>query len=149
MCSPPPRSNALAEGIKARWKAAPAQALRLRPIWQRPTQTPPTPRASGAAALVFERSCAGCHGDLSDPAKRNDAPVGSIEDPDFLALISNQALRRIIITGRPDLGMPSSADATGRGDDFRPLTAADVDALVALLADRRERSDGGVELAEP
>ena len=29
-----------------------------------------------------------------------------INDPDFLALISDQALRRIIITGRSDLGMP-------------------------------------------
>ena len=29
---------------------------------------------------------------------------GAINAPAFLALISDQALRRIIITGRPDLG---------------------------------------------
>ena len=30
-----------------------------------------------------------------------------MNEPDFLALVSDQALRRIIITGRPDLGMPN------------------------------------------
>ena len=57
--------------------------------------------------------------------------------PAFLALISDQALRRIIITGRPDLGMPTYAENDGRPSDFQPLTSAEIDDLVALLADWR------------
>ena len=49
---------------------------------------------------------------------------GAINDPDFLALISDQALRRYVITGRPDLGMPDYADPTGRPEGFQPLTSA-------------------------
>jgi hypothetical protein len=47
-------------------------------------------------------------------------------------------LRRIIITGRPDLGMPDYAGADGRASDFQPLSAADIDHLVALLASWRK-----------
>ena len=53
--------------------------------------------------------------------------------PAFLALISDQASRRIIITGRPDLGMPNYAETDGRPEDFQPLTSAEIDDLVALL----------------
>ena len=65
-------------------------------------------------------------------------PVGAINDPDFLALISDQALRRCVIAGRPDLGMPDYADPTSRPDDFRPLLHQDVTNVVALLADWRQ-----------
>ena len=40
-------------------------------------------------------------------AARTATCVGAINDPAFLALISDQALRRYAITGRPDLGMPA------------------------------------------
>jgi hypothetical protein len=59
---------------------------------------------------------------------------GPINDPAFLSLVSNQALRRYIIAGRPDLGMPNFAGKAGRPPDFRPLDSDQVDALVALLA---------------
>jgi cytochrome c oxidase cbb3-type subunit 3 len=78
---------------------------------------------------VFARACAGCHGEDG----RGGAEAGAINDPSFLALISDQALRRLIITGRPDLGMPDYARADGREPDFRPLTSKDVDDLVDLL----------------
>jgi cytochrome c oxidase cbb3-type subunit 3/ubiquinol-cytochrome c reductase cytochrome c subunit len=60
--------------------------------------------------------------------------VGAINDPDFLALISDQALRRLVITGRPDLGMPDYADPKGRPEGFKPLTSQEVTDVVALLA---------------
>ncbi len=62
-------------------------------------------------------------------------------DPDFLDLISDQALRRIIITGRPDLGMPTYHDKDMRPGDFEPLTSAEIDQLVALLSARRTPSE--------
>jgi cytochrome c oxidase cbb3-type subunit 3 len=78
---------------------------------------------------VYARACAGCHGEDG----RGGTGAGAINDPSFLALISDQALRRLIITGRPDLAMPDYAGADGRDPDFRPLTSKDVDDLVDLL----------------
>jgi cytochrome c oxidase cbb3-type subunit 3/ubiquinol-cytochrome c reductase cytochrome c subunit len=60
---------------------------------------------------------------------------GAINNPAFLALISDQALRRTIITGRPDLGMPAYDRKGGQA-----LTPADVDDLVALLRYWRQGS---------
>ena len=51
--------------------------------------------------------------------------------------MSDQALRRIIITGRVDLGMPSYREHRGRADSFAPLTAEEIADLVALLASWR------------
>jgi mono/diheme cytochrome c family protein len=80
---------------------------------------------------VFAVACATCHGDKGEGIKDS---AGAINDPAMLSLMSNMLLRRIIITGRPDLKMPDFADSTGRGNDFKPLTAEDVDDLVALLS---------------
>ena len=60
--------------------------------------------------------------------------AGAINDRAFLALISDQALRRVIITGRRDLGMPDYSDSNWRSPKFKPLTSAEIDDLVALLA---------------
>ncbi len=78
-------------------------------------------------------ACASCHGDDG----RGGKSAGAINDPNFLALISDQALRRYVITGRPDLGMPDYADPKGRPEGFQPLTSQDVANVVALLADWR------------
>jgi cytochrome c oxidase cbb3-type subunit III len=79
---------------------------------------------------IFARACADCHGDNG----QGGSSGGPINDRAFLALTSNQALRRLIITGRPDLGMPDYATGDGRSPDFKTLTAKDVGDLVALLA---------------
>jgi mono/diheme cytochrome c family protein len=82
---------------------------------------------------VFVDACAGCHGDHGEGGMN----AGRIHDPNFLGLISDQALRRYIITGRPDFGMPDYAGKEGRPEDFKPLTPAQVDDLTALLASWR------------
>ena len=82
---------------------------------------------------VFARACAGCHGDHG----QGSTSAGAIHDPSFLALISNQALRRLMITGRSDLGMPDYAGTDGRDPNFRPLTSREIDELVDLLASWR------------
>lgn len=114
----------LAEGLKQRWGGAP------------PKEVPPpylAPREAGdkeRGARVFALACVGCHGDQGQGGDE----AGAINDRAFLALISDQALRRIIITGRRDLGMPDYADPNWRSPKFEPLTSGDINDLVALLA---------------
>jgi mono/diheme cytochrome c family protein len=122
--------KALAGGIKSRWKA------------EAPKEPPPAYLVPGSKSQgdpgrgrrVFARACAPCHG---EEGLGGEGKVGPINDPSFLALISDQAIRRYIITGRPDLGMPGFAGKWGRPADFRPLTPADVADLVELVADWR------------
>jgi cytochrome c oxidase cbb3-type subunit III len=121
----------LAEGIKQRWKAATPAAGSV-PPYLSPTRAGGGNREEGAR--VFARACAGCHGSEGQGGKNGERQVGAINNPAFLALISDQALRRYAITGRPDLGMPAFDGKDGRSPDFRPLTSAELDDLVALLA---------------
>ena len=75
--------------------------------------------------------------------------AGAINDVAFLSLTSDQALRRIIITGRPDLNMPNYASRDGRAKDYAPLTSTEIDDLVALLAQWRESTSKSLISAEP
>jgi cytochrome c oxidase cbb3-type subunit III len=119
-----------------------ADARGIAPKWGTPATPGDVPAYRAAAngagdatkgAAAFARACAGCHG--NDGQGTDD--VGAINDRVFLALLSDQALRRYIITGRPDLGMPGYAE---RPDSwhFVPLTEPDVTDLVALLASWRK-----------
>jgi cytochrome c oxidase cbb3-type subunit 3/ubiquinol-cytochrome c reductase cytochrome c subunit len=87
---------------------------------------------------VFARACAGCHGPNGNGEKPVHGKYLAIHDPAFLSLISDQALRRTVITGRPDLAMPTYAEKEGRPPDFKPLTSEEVSDLVALLASWRQ-----------
>jgi mono/diheme cytochrome c family protein len=138
--------RAVAKGIKPKWSDSAGNRTETVKI---PDDLPTYAfvGASGAAVdgavargqKLFAAACAVCHGD-----EGAGGGVGRLNDSDFLALVSNQMLRRIIITGRPDLGMPDFATIDGRGHDFRPLSSADIDDLVALLASWR-----GANSAEP
>jgi mono/diheme cytochrome c family protein len=84
---------------------------------------------------VFAMACANCHGADGRGTRKNGKGVGAVNDPAFLALLSDQALRRLVITGRPDLGMPPfNVKGDGRPDSFTPLTSKDVSDVVALMA---------------
>jgi cytochrome c oxidase cbb3-type subunit 3/ubiquinol-cytochrome c reductase cytochrome c subunit len=117
----------LARGIKPRWKSA-----------KKPKQTPPPYLLSAAKTgnpkrgrEVFDRDCATCHG----KSGKGGEAAGALHDSAFLALISDQALRRYIITGRPDFDMPNYID---RDDD--KLTSQEINDLVALLSSWRAGS---------
>ena len=84
--------------------------------------------------MVFARACAVCHGERGQGLREGD---GAIHDPVFLALVSDQALRRYVITGRPDLGMPNFDEARPDDPDFKSLTGQEVTDLVELLASWR------------
>lgn len=117
--------EALAQGIKKQW-----------PLPEKPEGEPPPLVAEGkargdkdAGLKVFAAACARCHGDDGKGGEK----TGAVNDPAFLELLSDRALRRIVITGRPDLGMPGYGPAAGRPPEFKPLTSEDVGNLVALF----------------
>ena len=82
----------LAEGIKKRW--GPAASGEAPPPYLSPAGTKSGNVDEGAS--VFARACAGCHGRQGQGGEHGERPVGAINDPAFLALISDQALRRIV-----------------------------------------------------
>jgi cytochrome c oxidase cbb3-type subunit 3 len=74
---------------------------------------------------LFARGCASCHGQDGRGAR-------AIANGSYLALVTDQHLRTLMIVGMPNLGMPD-----WRGHNM-PLTDADLMDLVAWLALQRE-----------
>ena len=130
----------LAEGIKRRWQPA-GVSPDSAPAYAAASPFADASVARGKAA--FARACAGCHGDDGQGGKFNGRDVGAINDAVFLTLCSDQVLRRYVITGRPDLGMPGFSDPLGRPAGFRPLASQDVADLSALLASWRKDGTTG------
>jgi mono/diheme cytochrome c family protein len=129
----------LAEGIKKQWAPTNAPARSL-PPYRASTTAGPANKIDGAP--VFGRACAGCHGSQGQGGKDGQREVGAINDQAFLALISDQELRRFAITGRPDLGMPAFDGHNGRPAEFHPLSSKEIDDLVAFLASWRRTESG-------
>jgi cytochrome c oxidase cbb3-type subunit 3/ubiquinol-cytochrome c reductase cytochrome c subunit len=112
----------VATGIKQRWPAAEKMSGRSPPPYLLSAAKPGDKKAG---LKVLARDCAMCHGKSGEGGKG----AGPINDPAFLALVSDQVLRRYIITGRPDFGMPNYVIRED-GD----LTSQEINDLVALLA---------------
>jgi mono/diheme cytochrome c family protein len=92
---------------------------------------PGDPHRGEAAYGVF---CASCHG----PRGEGTAKGSAITNGSFLALVSDQGLRNLVITGRPELGAPD-----WRGDvPGRPMSDQEVTDVVAWLASRRVQDPG-------
>lgn len=84
---------------------------------------------------VFAADCGRCH---SSGGKDGGAKSGSVTDGSYLALVSDQTLRTIIIAGRPDLGHPDwRGVAAGH-----PMDDQDVADVVAWIASKRQRTPG-------
>jgi cytochrome c oxidase cbb3-type subunit 3 len=135
--------KALAGGLKPRWAAAAPTAEGAPPYLTSGDGS----RERGAE--VFARACADCHGQNGRGVPKDGRTARVLNDRVFLALISDQALRRYVITGRPDLGMPNYAAPRRHQPDFRPLTPEQVTDLVALLASWRHgtSADGKSDVA--
>lgn len=131
----------LAAGIKSRWKS-PGRASAGAPPYESEDEAEGN---AAAGAKVFARACAGCHGDGGQGGKYLDKRIGAIADSAFLDLMSDEALRRLAITGRPDLGMPDYASVSGRTVDFKPLTSREITDLVAFLSTWRTSPSRGAE----
>ena len=121
----------------------------MRQRWARPDvlgkdRLPPYaargPGDAARGAAVYEGYCASCHGREGAGGPR----AGRIVDRSYLALVSDQALRTLVIAGRPDLAHPDWRSYAGRA----PMTADQVSDVVAwLVAKRADRPDAGAVIA--
>jgi cytochrome c oxidase cbb3-type subunit III len=100
-----------------------------------PYSAPPGDAHNGAA--VYAESCADCHGKEGIGWK-----AGSVVDPAYLSLASDQYLRSVIIAGRPELGMPNHQGLV----PGKPLTSEQIADVVGWLASHRPPSS---EQAKP
>ena len=91
------------------------------------------PSDATRGAQVFAEHCTSCHG----ADGRGSKGTGSIVDPDFLELVSEQSLRTTIIAGRPELGCPGW-HSTGKA-----LSSEDVSDTVTWLSSHRRQSPSG------
>jgi cytochrome c oxidase cbb3-type subunit 3 len=85
-------------------------------------------------AQVYVTFCASCHG----VAGKGGLKASSIVNGSFLALLSDQELRTIVIVGRPDLGAPDWRNNV----PGTPMSAQDVSDVVAWLASQRSQFPG-------
>ncbi|TWU13483.1 Cbb3-type cytochrome c oxidase subunit CcoP2 [Symmachiella macrocystis] len=128
--------DAIVAGIRAEWGKTPPQ---LSPPFP-PYKISDPPGSTQAGKKVFSQYCATCHG-----KDGQGDTAGALNDAGFLGTISNQALRRIIITGRSDLGMPNYHAISNDSLEGKPLTSQQITDLVALLAEWRTADVGGNE----
>jgi len=78
---------------------------------------------------VYETYCESCHG----PEGKGGPKGSAITNNSFLALVSDQGLRTIVIVGRPELGAPD-----WRGNvPGKPMSDQEVTDVVSWLAWRR------------
>jgi cytochrome c oxidase cbb3-type subunit III len=84
--------------------------------------------------VAYKTFCESCHGPDGSGGKKGSA----ITNDSFLALVSDQGLRTIVIIGRPELGAPDwRGNVAGR-----PMTDQEITDVVAWLASRRVRNPG-------
>jgi cytochrome c oxidase cbb3-type subunit III len=95
------------------------------------SQAPGNPGQGDSArgAQVYAQYCAQCHG----PNGTGGPKAGSIVDPSFLKLVSDQSLRTTVIVGRSDIGKPDwRSDLPGH-----PMTPGEISDVVAWLSAQR------------
>jgi cytochrome c oxidase cbb3-type subunit III len=79
---------------------------------------------------VYTTYCASCHGAAGASGK---SKAGSITNPAFLSLVSDQVLRTVVIAGRPDIGQPDwRSDLPGH-----PMSDQEVTDVVGWLSSQR------------
>ena len=108
---------------------------------------------------TFVAHCATCHGEDATGSANKAAP-GSLVEPAYLSLISDQGLRSIIVAGRPpeqntagqgkaeqdraDQGMPDFRSYPGHA-----LTDQEISNIVAWLASHRTHTPGQIYRQHP
>lgn len=124
----------LIAGMRKTWAGAPDAGAGA------PSYSSSTPGDSDRGTQVYAAKCQSCHG----PEGKGGSAAGSVVDPFYLSLVSNQYLRTIVIAGRPELGQPDwKNDVAGQ-----PLTPDQVSDVVAWLASKRPPVPGAGSIAQ-
>ena len=116
--------DAIIQGIRQRW----AQPQILQGI-AAPPYAAKAPGNAQQGATAFATFCASCHG----ADGKGTAKVGSIVNPNYLNLITDQGLRTIVITGRPDFNAPDWRNNV----PGHPMSDQEISDVVAWLAAQR------------
>jgi cytochrome c oxidase cbb3-type subunit 3 len=115
--------DVLVRGMRERWARPGALGSDKPPAY---AESQPGDTARGHD--VFTTFCSSCHG-----SDGRGGRAGSIVETSYLALVSDQHLRTLTITGMPALGAPD-----WRGNvPGKPMSDADVTDVVAWLAAQR------------
>jgi mono/diheme cytochrome c family protein len=118
----------------------------MRTAWQKPGAlsgaNPPPYKATLKANVahgqqVYTTYCASCHG---APGQGDKSKAGSVTDASFLSLVSEQAIRTILIAGRPDIGQPDwRSDLPGH-----PMSDQELTDVVGWLFSQRPGSSSAM-----
>jgi cytochrome c oxidase cbb3-type subunit III len=119
----------IVHGIRERWS---------KPDTLRGANPPPysaaAPGDAERGAGVYAEYCSSCHG----AGGRGGQKASSIVNGSFLALLSDQELRTVVIVGRPELGAPDwRNDVPGK-----PMSAQEISDVVAWLSSQRPKFPG-------
>ena len=117
-----PQINALVSGVRARWAPKKVAETGL------PSYLASTEGDVNRGEALFRATCVSCH----QQGKQE------ITDASYLALVSDQSLRTVVIAGRPDLGHPDWK----RVRPGRPVTDQNVSDVVAYLHSLRSETPG-------
>jgi mono/diheme cytochrome c family protein len=121
--------DALANGIQSSW-SRPGVLDGANP----PSYAPQSAGDTGRGAAAYQAYCESCHG----PGGRGGPTGSAITNDSFLALVSDQGLRTIVIAGRPELGAPD-----WRGNvPGKPMSDQDVTDVVSWLTSHRVSTPG-------
>jgi cytochrome c oxidase cbb3-type subunit 3 len=119
--------NAIVQGMRQRWGQP--------QVLQGVTFPPYAAKSAGnqqQGAAVFGTFCASCHG----ADGKGTAKVGSIVNPSYLSLISDQGLRTVVIIGRPDFNAPDWRNNV----PSQPMSDQQITDVVAWLTAKRPAS---------
>jgi cytochrome c oxidase cbb3-type subunit 3 len=115
--------------VRLRWsRPANGDAVNL------PSYAPKSAGNVSQGEAAYKTYCESCHG----PNGRGGPKGSAITNDSFLALVSDQGLRTIVITGRPELGAPDwRANVPGK-----PMSDQEITDVVAWLVSRRVQNPG-------
>jgi cytochrome c oxidase cbb3-type subunit III len=118
----PKQVDILVGGMRSRWAHADQKVHDMPPYYSSTVGT------AERGHQIFQVNCSSCH----------QQGQQRITDTSYLALVSDQSLRTIIIAGRPDLGQPDSKQV----HPGQPLKDQDVSDIVAYLHSLRSDTPG-------
>jgi cytochrome c oxidase cbb3-type subunit III len=118
----PQQVDTLVGGMRSRWAHADQK------VHDMPPYSSSTMGIAEQGHHIFQVNCSSCHQQRQQ----------QITDTSYLALVSDQSLRTIIIAGRPDLGQPDYKQV----QPGQPLTDQDVSNVIAYLHSLRSDTPG-------